>query len=54
MAATPAVLVLVVTLAGGPVDPRYQAIGGPFDLRGLDGLLVAANRGRPWRSPSWA
>jgi hypothetical protein len=44
MAVTPAVLVLVVTLAGGPVDPRYQALGGPFDLRGLDGVLVAANR----------
>ena len=44
MAAAPAVLVLVVTLAGGPVDPRYQALGGPFDLRGLDGVLVAANR----------
>src|SRR5215211_8561584 len=43
MAATPVVLVLVVTLAGGPVDPRYQALGGPFDLRGLDGVLVAAN-----------
>jgi hypothetical protein len=43
LAATPAVLVLVVTLAGGPVDPRYQAIGGPFDLRGLDGVLVAPN-----------
>ena len=44
MAATPAVLVLVVTLAGGPVDPHYQALGGPFDLRGLDGVLLAANR----------
>ena len=44
MAATPVVLVLVVTLAGGPVDPRYQALGGPFDLRGLDGVLLAANR----------
>ena len=44
MAATPVVLVLVVTLAGGPVDPRYQAHGGPFDLRGLDGVLLAANR----------
>jgi hypothetical protein len=43
MAAVPAVLVLVVTLAGGPVDPRYQVLGGPFDLRGLDGVLVAAN-----------
>ena len=44
MAATPAVLVLVVTLAGGPVDPRYQAHDGPFDLRGLDGVLLAANQ----------
>jgi hypothetical protein len=44
MAATPVVLVLMVTLAGGPVDPRYQALGGPFDLRGLDGVLLAANR----------
>jgi hypothetical protein len=44
MAATPVVLVVVVTLAGGPVDPRYQALNGPFDLRGLDGVLVAANR----------
>src|SRR5512132_3361356 len=44
MAVTPAVLVLVVTLAGGPVDPRYQAHDGPFDLRGLDGVLLAANR----------
>src|SRR5829696_7258506 len=41
MAATP--VVLVVSLAGGPVDPRYQAVGGPFDLRGLDRVLVAAN-----------
>jgi len=44
MAATPAVLVLVVTLAGGRVDPRYQALNGPFDLRGLDRVLLAANR----------
>src|SRR5829696_121870 len=43
-AATPVVLVLVVSLAGGPVDPRYQALGGPFDLRGLDRVLLAANR----------
>src|SRR5215207_5599137 len=44
MAATPVVLVLVVTLAGGPIDPRYQALGGPFDLRGLDGALVGRFR----------
>jgi hypothetical protein len=44
MVATPVALVLVVTLVGGPVDPRYQALGGPFDLRGLGGVLLAANR----------
>ena len=44
MAVTPVVMVLVVSLVGGPVDPRYQALGGPFDLRGLDGVLLAANR----------
>ena len=31
-------------LVGGPVDPRYEALGGPIDLRGLDGVLLAANR----------
>jgi hypothetical protein len=44
MAATPVLLLLVVTVAGGPVDPRFQALGGPFDLRGLDGALLAANQ----------
>src|SRR4029450_6554588 len=44
MAATPAVLVLVVSLVGGPVDPRYQALAGPFDLRGLDGVLLVAHQ----------
>ena len=44
MAVTPVVLVLVATLAGGPLDPRYQALGGPFDLRGLGGVLLVANQ----------
>jgi hypothetical protein len=44
MAAVPAVLVLVVTFADGPLDPRYQALGGPFDLRGLGGALLVANQ----------
>jgi hypothetical protein len=44
MVATPVVLLLVVTLAGGPLDPRYQARGGPFDLRGLGGILLVANQ----------
>jgi hypothetical protein len=37
-------LLLVVAVAGGPLDPYYQAIGGPFDLRGLGGALLVANQ----------
>jgi len=44
MVAAPVALLLVVTLAGGPLDPRYQALGGPFDLRGLGGILLVANQ----------
>jgi hypothetical protein len=44
MVTTPVVLLVVVTLAGGPLDPRYQALGGPFDLRGLGGILLVANQ----------
>jgi hypothetical protein len=43
MVAAPVVL-LVVTLAGGPLDPRYQAVGGPFDFRGFSGALLVANQ----------
>jgi hypothetical protein len=39
-----AVLLVVVTLAPGPLDPRYQAVGGPFDLRGFSGVTLVANR----------
>jgi hypothetical protein len=44
MVAAPVVLLVVVTLAGGPLDPRYQAVGGPFDFRGLGGALLVANQ----------
>jgi hypothetical protein len=44
MAAAPVAVVLVATLAGGPLDPRYQALGGPFDLRGHGGALLVANQ----------
>jgi hypothetical protein len=27
-------------VASGPLDPRYQVLGGPFDLRGQGGVLV--------------
>jgi hypothetical protein len=45
MVAAPVALLLVVAVAGGPLDPYYQAIGGPFDLRGLGGVLLVANQG---------
>jgi hypothetical protein len=44
MVALPILLLVVVTLAPGRVDPRYQALGGPFDLRGLGGVLLLANQ----------
>jgi hypothetical protein len=44
MAATPAVLLLVVPLAPGPFDPRYQAVGGPLDFHGMGGALLVANQ----------
>lgn len=44
MVAAQVLLLLVVTLAGGRLDPYYQAIGGPFDLRGLAGVLLVANQ----------
>jgi hypothetical protein len=44
MVAAPVVLLLVVTLAPGPLDPRYQAVGGPFDFRGLSGVVLVANQ----------
>jgi hypothetical protein len=44
MVVAPILLLGVVTLTGGPLDPRYQALGGPFDLRGLGGILLVANQ----------
>jgi hypothetical protein len=44
MVATPVLLVLVATLTRGPLDPRYESLGGPFDLRGHGGLLLVANQ----------
>jgi two-component system, NarL family, sensor kinase len=44
MVAAPVVLLVVVTLADGRLDPRYQALGGPFELRALGGVLLVANQ----------
>jgi hypothetical protein len=44
MTATPTVLLLVVPLAPGPFDHRYQAVGGPLDFHGMGGALLVANQ----------
>jgi hypothetical protein len=44
MVAVPAVLLVVVTLAPGPVDPSAQVAGSPFDLHGLGGVLLVVNQ----------
>ena len=44
MAAAPVVLLVVVTLAPEPLPPRSQAVGSPFDLRGLSGVVLVANQ----------
>jgi hypothetical protein len=44
MVAVPAVLLVVVTLAPGPVDPYRQVVGSPFDFHGLDGVLLVVNQ----------
>jgi hypothetical protein len=44
MVAAPVGLLLVATVAPGQLDPRYEALGGPFDLRGLGGVQLIANQ----------
>jgi hypothetical protein len=44
MVAAPILLLVVLTLAPGRLDPRFEALGGPFDLRGLGGALLVANQ----------
>ena len=38
------VLVVALAVARGPLDPQYQVLGGPFDLRGQDGVLLVVNQ----------
>jgi hypothetical protein len=43
--AAPVLLLVALAVAGGPLDPRYQlAVGGPFDFRGLGGVLLVVNQ----------
>jgi hypothetical protein len=44
MVAVPLGLVVLVTLAPGPVDPSVQVVGGPFEFHGLGGGLLVANQ----------
>jgi hypothetical protein len=38
------ILLVGLALASGPLDPRYQVVGGPFELRGQGGLLLVVNQ----------
>ena len=42
--AAAAILLVGFGVASGPLDPRYQLLGGPFDLRGLGGVLLVVNQ----------
>jgi hypothetical protein len=44
MVAVPLGLLVVVTLVPGPVDPYQQVLAGPFDFRGLGGVLLVVNQ----------
>jgi hypothetical protein len=38
------VLLVALTVTRGPLDPRYQVLGGPFDYRGQGGVLLVVNQ----------
>jgi hypothetical protein len=44
MVAVALLLLVVVTLAPGPVDPSVQVVGGPFEFHGLSGVLLIVNQ----------
>jgi hypothetical protein len=35
---------VALAVASGPLDPQYQVLGGPFDLRGQGGVLLVVNQ----------
>jgi hypothetical protein len=35
---------VALTVASGPLDPQYQVLGGPFDVRGQSGPLLVVNQ----------
>jgi len=42
--AAASILLVALAVASGPLDPQYQAVGGPFDLRGQGGVLLVVNQ----------
>jgi uncharacterized membrane protein YhaH (DUF805 family) len=38
------ILPVALAVASGPLDPQYQVLGGPFDLRGQGGVLLVVNQ----------
>jgi hypothetical protein len=44
MVAVPLLLLVLVTLAPGSVDPSQQVLGSPFDFLGLGGVLLVVNQ----------
>jgi hypothetical protein len=42
--AAASILLVALAVASGPLDPKYQALGGPFDLRGQGGVLLVVNQ----------
>jgi hypothetical protein len=43
-AAAAASLLVGLAVASGPLDPQYQVLGGPFELRGQGGVLLVVNQ----------
>jgi hypothetical protein len=43
-AAAVAILLVALAVASGPLDPQYQVLGGPFDVRGQSGALLVVNQ----------
>jgi cytochrome b subunit of formate dehydrogenase len=43
-AAATVILLVGLALASGPLDPQYQVVGGPFELRGQGGVLLVVNQ----------
>jgi hypothetical protein len=37
-------LLVGLAVARGPLDPQYQVVGGPFELRGQGGVLLVVNQ----------